>query len=310
MAKYYPVWPKFWRGERRAWTDQEKLLALYLLTCEHRNLEGLYYLPKPYIAADLNWSPRTVDRTLDTLIAAGFCKYDPDAQVVLVPRALAHQAPRTAKQLTGAVRSLDAVPATSLRDDFMTVCAEFAPSLADAIRNGIGDPIGNAIANPSGPDPDGFAHARTHTSISNSTSKTPRPPEGGVARENGSRKGNGKRPRRPFGGRKRDWDRYEQDEREWSPCRGDDLGEFTALWPVVVRELRAAVDDGAFTWLALLHPHGVVDDALVLGGRSAPVMQERYGQLIAAAVAHAGIDARRVEFVECEHEPALLKEAA
>lgn len=134
MAKYYPVWPKYWRGDRRRWDDQEKLLGLYLLTCEHRNLEGLYYLPRTYIAADLAWSPATVDRALATMIDAGFCAYDDDAEVVLVPRALAHQAPRTEKQITGARRSLEAVPTTALWDAFLEACESHAPALSDAIR--------------------------------------------------------------------------------------------------------------------------------------------------------------------------------
>lgn len=134
MAQHYRVKPMYWKGDRRRWDDQEKLLGLYLLTCAHRNLEGLYWLPKAYIAADLGWPPKTVARALTTLIDAGFCQYDDAAEVMLMPKALAHQAPSTEKQLTGAITSLEAVPETALWDEFLVACESHSPKLANRIR--------------------------------------------------------------------------------------------------------------------------------------------------------------------------------
>ena len=53
---YWRVTPAFWGDEKVAgWNDDTRLLALYLLTCEHRTLEGLFRLPKGYIMADDLW---------------------------------------------------------------------------------------------------------------------------------------------------------------------------------------------------------------------------------------------------------------
>lgn len=176
MAQYYRVKPKYWKGDRRQWTDQEKLLGLYLMTCDHRNLEGLYWLPKAYIANDLGWSTKAVERALATLITSNFCKYDETAEVVLVVKALEHQAPSTTNQIKGAVASLDAVPSTSLWDEFMVTCRVAAPRLAALLEDGTG--IASACDADAMPDATGDTSesdsdiARTHSSNSNSDSSS------------------------------------------------------------------------------------------------------------------------------------------
>src|SRR5438128_2861858 len=116
-SEHYRVSPRYWSGDRSAWSDREKLLGLYLLTCPHRTTEGLYYLPKGYIGTDLGWTPRQIDEALATLLAVGFVKYDEAAQVVLLPKALKRQRPTTVKQIAGAVRQLELVPDTGLFED-------------------------------------------------------------------------------------------------------------------------------------------------------------------------------------------------
>lgn len=152
MAKYYRVAPMYWKGDRRHWNDREKLLALYLLTCEHRNLEGFYYLPKGYIATDLKWPEKAVDTLVASLQDKGFLRYDADAEVVLVVAALAHQAPSTEKQIAGAVAALRQVPSSCLRDDFLKACETHAPSLANAIRISFG-PDGELAGAGAAPSP-------------------------------------------------------------------------------------------------------------------------------------------------------------
>lgn len=148
MAKYYRVRPDFWSHDKDSWTDRDKLLGLYLLTCEHRNLEGFYRLPKAYVAADLGWSSKTVDSTLRRLISNGFCLYDSTAEVILLPDVLADQAPSTPKQMVGAINALDRVPPNALWNHFLIGCESHCGQLADAIRNkfGIGPESNGNIA--------------------------------------------------------------------------------------------------------------------------------------------------------------------
>src|SRR3954471_24742808 len=111
MANYYRVSPKFWvRARERGWTDAQTNLALYLLTGEHRKLEGLYRLPRPYIASDLGWPARKVDEALAVVCASGFSAYDDEAAVVFIPKALKHQAPSTPNHIKGAIAQLERLP--------------------------------------------------------------------------------------------------------------------------------------------------------------------------------------------------------
>ena len=134
MARYYPVSPLFWSDEKVVgWHEQTTLLALYLLTCEHRNLEGLYRLPYAYIQADLEWSADEVRERMDELIASGFIEYDEAARVVLLPKALKYHRPVSEKQKQGAINVLQQVPDSPLWDSFVRAAAEFAPELYEAL---------------------------------------------------------------------------------------------------------------------------------------------------------------------------------
>lgn len=195
MANHYRVSPKFhlW-ARRRGLSDSETRLAFYLLTCEHRNLEGLYRLPKPYMAADLNWALEKVGENLAAVLATGFAMYDEYAEMVLIPKALKHQSPTTENQVKGAIAQLRRIPRTSLWHAFVTACATHCPKLAEAVEkewpsNGHRIDLrpsakscdANAIGIASPPDADAsLAHARGDSSSSSnsiSSSSPPNPPE-------------------------------------------------------------------------------------------------------------------------------------
>jgi hypothetical protein len=135
VANHYRVSPKFhlW-ARRRGLSDSETRLAFYLLTCEHRNLEGLYRLPKPYMAADLNWALEKVGENLAAVLATGLAMYDEDAEMVLIPKALKHQSPSSPLQIRGAIAQLQRIPRTSLWHAFVTACATHCPKLAEAVE--------------------------------------------------------------------------------------------------------------------------------------------------------------------------------
>jgi hypothetical protein len=135
VPKHYRVSPKYWKGDRRRWDDRKKLLGLYLLTCEHRNLEGFYFLPKGYIQTDLGWPARPVSDLMAELEAEGFVQYDDAAEVVFIVKALTIQSPSTDRQITGAIAVLQQVPSSSLWNAFRVACESHCPKLAEAIAD-------------------------------------------------------------------------------------------------------------------------------------------------------------------------------
>lgn len=124
----YPVSPKFWRSaKRKGWDEYTKNLAGYLLFCEHRNLEGLYCLPKPYAMADLGWDAERLEACWQRLLDDGFLMYDEAAEVVLLPKALLYRKPTTDNHMKGAYNSLSLVPDTVLWPHFLMSAREYAP---------------------------------------------------------------------------------------------------------------------------------------------------------------------------------------
>jgi hypothetical protein len=75
-----------WRAvETTVWTDPKikafdgptKLIYLYLWTCPHGNLAGIYYLPLEVIALEVGLELDTVRKGIDTLSEGYLVKYDP-----------------------------------------------------------------------------------------------------------------------------------------------------------------------------------------------------------------------------------------
>lgn len=140
--RYFPVSPAFWNDAKvRTWNDSQQKLALYLLTCDHRNLEGLYKLPVSYIADDTGWSEAKAQKYLDALIAEGFCEYDHEARVILVANALDYYKPHTIPQLKGAAADLELVPASPLKDRFVSLAEQKAKRLWVLLTMGIDEAV-------------------------------------------------------------------------------------------------------------------------------------------------------------------------
>jgi hypothetical protein len=134
VARYYPVSPLFWTDKKVIkWEERTRYLSLYLLTSEHRNLEGLFRLPLAYIEADLDWSSEDVRTCLRDLTDDGFVNYDSAAKVVFLPKALKYHQPKAPKQIQGAINVLQQVPPTTLWSDFMTAAQTYAPEFYAAL---------------------------------------------------------------------------------------------------------------------------------------------------------------------------------
>jgi hypothetical protein len=134
VARYYPVSPLFWSDKKVIkWDERTRYLSLYLLTSEHRNLEGLFRLPLAYIQADLDWSSDEVSDHMSDLTSDGFVNYDGGAKVVFLPKALKYHQPKAPKQIAGAINVLQQVPPTVLWPDFMAAAKAYAPEFHAAL---------------------------------------------------------------------------------------------------------------------------------------------------------------------------------
>lgn len=129
---YYRVSPAYWMN--RSWTDDMRLLGLYLLTSPHRSLEGLCWLPKQYVCGDLQWPAERLHEPFAKLLEDEFLGYDDAAEVLLIVRALKYQSPVNPNMRTAVLRRVQTVPQTPLDERFLSSADEFCEPLAELLR--------------------------------------------------------------------------------------------------------------------------------------------------------------------------------
>ena len=154
MARtYWRVAPAFWSDEKvtgandgEPWTDDAKLLALYLLTCQHRTVEGLFRLPKGYIMEDLGWTEQRLAKPFGQLLRDGFIEYDSRARLCLIVNALEYQAPENPNQITAALKILDDLPRSALFARLLQQAERLCQPLAERLREGLPERFGKPPA--------------------------------------------------------------------------------------------------------------------------------------------------------------------
>ena len=125
VPRYFRIAARFWSDEKSAgWSDETKLAALYVLTCRHRHLEGIFVLPICYMAADLRWSVKRVRRALVNLENAGFLKVDAGSNLILIRNALRYQFPENPNMIEGCLRRILELPKTGLLQEFQGLVRE------------------------------------------------------------------------------------------------------------------------------------------------------------------------------------------
>ena len=135
-ARYHKVFTRLWSSPGfRSAPDDQRLAMLFVLTCRHRNTEGLFTLPLPLAAHELAWPIERTRAAFDALEGAGFIAVDLDVDLVWLINAVAWNAPRGEKQLRGAVNVLAETPDSFLQAHYLVKCRELCPELAALIAS-------------------------------------------------------------------------------------------------------------------------------------------------------------------------------
>lgn len=113
MSRYATIETFTWHDEKfRALPEDARVVFLYLLTCPHGNMIGLFYLPELYAASDLQWELERYRRGIDTLCHALLIAIDGD--MMWIKNYLKHNQIKGEKQVTGAAKRLMTLPNTNL----------------------------------------------------------------------------------------------------------------------------------------------------------------------------------------------------
>ena len=125
MRKYGAVSPRFWigsTGKKLRGDPSAQLLALYLVSCPHSTMSGIFHIPILYMAHETGIAYAEVADALERLIRLEFCEYDYETETVLVIRMAAFQVAETLKsgdkRIKGLINEISQVP-DRLRDRFL-----------------------------------------------------------------------------------------------------------------------------------------------------------------------------------------------
>lgn len=110
MRDYGVVSPKFWIGETGKalrGNAPAQVLALYLMTCPHANMIGVFHCPVLYMAHETGLGMEGASKALQSLIEAQYCTYDEASETVFVHRMAAYQVAESLKPGDNRVKGVE-----------------------------------------------------------------------------------------------------------------------------------------------------------------------------------------------------------
>lgn len=94
MREYAKISPAFWMGEtgrKLRGHPHGQIVAMYLMTCPHANMLGMYYMPLVTIAHETGLTMEQASQGMAECVATGFCKFCPASDFVWVINMARHQ---------------------------------------------------------------------------------------------------------------------------------------------------------------------------------------------------------------------------
>jgi len=127
MRDYGKVHTTFWSSTTiRGLSEDARALALYLLTCPHGTIAGVFRLPDGYACEDLQWAPERVAEGFRELFAKGFANRCETTKWVWICKHFDWNKPENPNQRKSAAKVALSIPdECAWKPDFMRVSADF-----------------------------------------------------------------------------------------------------------------------------------------------------------------------------------------
>lgn len=126
MRDYGKVHTSFWASSNiRSMSEDGRTLAIYLLTCPHGTIAGVFRLPDGYACEDLQWPSERVREGFVELLRSGFANRCETTKWVWVIKHLEWNPPENPNQRKSAAKVAGQVPdECGWKAAFMRDCAE------------------------------------------------------------------------------------------------------------------------------------------------------------------------------------------
>ena len=126
MRDYGKVYSTFWTSQTTGrLSDTGRVLALYLLSCNHSTSAGVFRLPDGYVCEDLGWPSERVSEGFAELFRNGFANRCGTTQWVWIRKHFEFNAPENPNQRKAARKIALSVPDECCwRPDFLRTCGD------------------------------------------------------------------------------------------------------------------------------------------------------------------------------------------
>lgn len=125
MRDYAKVSPHFWTGstgKQLRQCPESVVVSMYLMTCPHANMLGLYYMPLLYVAHETGLGMDGASKGLQWACDAGFCSYDDSTEMVWVHEMarfqIAEKLKDTDKRSVGVQNEYNSLPSSPYLEGF------------------------------------------------------------------------------------------------------------------------------------------------------------------------------------------------
>jgi len=127
MGEYSKIQKRIWNSPTfNQLSDEAKYLWLYILTCPHGNLLGLFVLKPGYVCEDLKWLPEQFHKPFKELLNIplsngsdkGLVSYDQTTGVLLIKNYLEHNPLANPNQVKAAIKKLEELPFSKIFQEF------------------------------------------------------------------------------------------------------------------------------------------------------------------------------------------------
>lgn len=124
MRDYGRVFSAIWESATfRELSEDGRTLVLYLLTCPHGTLAGVFRLPDGYVCEDVQWGSERVSKGFDELLLKGFATRDPASKWVWVIKHFEWNSLENPNQCKAAAKIVSKVPdECAWKREYMRVC--------------------------------------------------------------------------------------------------------------------------------------------------------------------------------------------
>jgi len=138
MREYAKVYTAFWSDTTtRAMSEDARSLALYILTCPHGNLIGLFRLPDAYAADDLQWPIERVSKGFRELFEKGFCARDETSSWLVILKYLRWNQFENPNVAKNAAKVFDLAPNSIAKYLCARAILKYGTYLSESFRNSL-----------------------------------------------------------------------------------------------------------------------------------------------------------------------------